>query len=58
MTVGDKIEAAFQSIVYYINQPAQNRGWQSPFTNISYYDKYYWEALFGDFCFPDGSKPS
>lgn len=58
MTVGSKIDAAFQSVVYYINQPAQNRGWQSPFTNISYYDKYYWHALFGDFCFPDGSKPS
>ena len=57
MTIGDKIEAAFQSVVYYINQPAQNRGWQSPFTNISYYDRYYWTALFGDFCFPDGSKP-
>ena len=58
MTVGDKIDAAFQSVVYYINQPAQNRGWQSPFTNFSYYDRYYWNALFGDFCFPDGSKPS
>lgn len=58
MTVGDKIDAAFQSVVYYINQPAQNRGWQSPFTNFSYYDRYYWSALFGDFCFPDGSKPS
>ena len=57
MTISDKIEAAFQSVVYYINQPAQNRGWQSPFTNVSYYDKYYWHALFGDFCFPDGSKP-
>lgn len=58
MTIGNKIDAAFQSVVYYINQPAQNRGWQSPFTNISYYDKYYWTALFGDFCFPDGSKPN
>ena len=57
ITIGGKIDAAFQSVVYYINQPAQNRGWQSPFTNISYYDKYYWTALFGDFCFPDGSKP-
>lgn len=57
MTIGDKIEAAFQSIVYYVNQPAQNRGWQSPFTNISYYDKYYWEALFKDFYFPDGTQP-
>lgn len=57
MTIGDKIEAAFQTIVYYVNQPAQNRGWQSPFTNISYYDRYYWKALFEDFCFPDGTKP-
>lgn len=57
MTISDKIEASFQSIVYYVNQPAQNRGWQSPFTNISYYDKHYWKALFGEFQFPDGTKP-
>lgn len=57
MTISDKIEAAFQNIVYYINQPAQNRGWQSPFTNFSYYDKFYWQSLFEGFCFPDGSKP-
>lgn len=57
MTISDKIEAAFQTIVYYVNQPAQNRGWQSPFTNISYYDRYYWDALFGEFQFPDGSRP-
>lgn len=57
LTISDKIEASFQNIVYYINQPAQNRGWQSPFTNFSYYDKYYWEALFSDFYFPDGTKP-
>lgn len=57
-TIGQRIEAAFQTIVYYINQPAQNRGWQSPFTNVSYYDKYYWEALFKDFYFPDGTQPS
>lgn len=57
-TIGQKIEAAFQTIVYYINQPAQNRGWQSPFTNISYYDKEYWKALFENFYFPDGTQPS
>ncbi len=57
-TIGQKIEAAFQTIVYYINQPAQNRGWQSPFTNISYYDKEYWKALFESFYFPDGTQPS
>ena len=57
-TIGQKIEAAFQTIVYYINQPAQNRGWQSPFTNISYYDKEYWKALFENFYFPDSTQPS
>lgn len=57
-TIGQKIESAFQTIVYYINQPAQNRGWQSPFTNVSYYDSKYWEALFKDFYFPDTTQPS
>lgn len=58
LTIGGKIEAAFQNIVYYINQPAQNRGHQSPFTNFSYYDKPYWLALFEHFYFPDGTQPS
>lgn len=56
-TIKDKIEGAFQTIVYYVNQPAQNRGWQSPFTNISYFDRYYWDAMFRDFYFPDGTQP-
>lgn len=56
-TIKDRIEAAFQTIVYYINQPAGNRSYQSPFTNVSYYDRYYWKALFEDFMFPDGTKP-
>lgn len=57
-TIGDTIHQSFQQIVYGINQPAGNRSYQSPFTNISYYDCNYWHALFDDFCFPDGSKPS
>jgi ribonucleoside-triphosphate reductase len=52
------IEQAFQNIVYTLNQPAGNRSYQSPFTNISYFDKHYWEAMFGKFVFPDGSKVS
>ena len=39
------------------NQPAGNRSYQSPFTNISYYDHTYFTSLFGEFCYPDGSKP-
>ena len=57
-TIGDMIRQYFQQIVYSINQPAGNRSYQSPFTNISYYDSNYWHALFDAFCWPDGSKPS
>lgn len=54
----DKIlEQKFQQIVYSINQPAAARNFQSVFWNISYFDKYYFEGLFGEFVFPDGSKP-
>lgn len=56
-TVGQKIEQQFQHVVFNWNQPAGNRGAQSPFTNISYYDENYWHALFDDFYFPDGTKP-
>lgn len=57
-TIGQYIEQMFQTIVYNWNQPAGNRAYQSPFTNISYYDKNYWKAMFGDFYFPDGTQPS
>lgn len=56
-TISDVIEQCFQNIVYTINQPAGNRSYQSPFTNISYYDKNYWHALFDEFVFPDGTQP-
>ncbi|QDK44840.1 anaerobic ribonucleoside-triphosphate reductase [Bdellovibrio sp. ZAP7] len=47
-----------QHVVYAINQPAAARGYQSVFWNISVYDEYYFKSLFGDFVFPDGTKPS
>lgn len=56
-TVLQAIHQAYQQIVYGWNQPAGNRSYQSPFTNISYYDKNYWHALFDEFRFPDGSQP-
>lgn len=58
ITIEDKIKQQFQHVVFNWNQPAGNRGAQSPFTNISYYDKNYWYALFNEFSFPDGTKPS
>lgn len=57
LTIGNMIDQYFQQITYYINQPAQNRGWQSPFTNFNIFDKFYWKAMFEHFEFPDGSKP-
>ena len=56
-TIGATIHQSFQQLTYGWNQPAGNRSYQSPFTNISYYDKNYWHALFDDFSFPDGTKP-
>lgn len=57
LTIEKVIEQKFQQIVYSINQPAAARNFQSVFWNISYFDKYYFEGLFGEFVFPDGSKP-
>lgn len=56
-TIKDNILKAFKQFVWGINQPASNRSFQSPFTNVSYYDKTYFDALFENFCYPDGSKP-
>ncbi len=51
------ITDCFEQIVYSINQPTGARNFQSVFWNISYYDRYYFESIFGDFRFPDGSRP-
>lgn len=56
-TVKDSIYKAFKQFVWGVNQPAGNRSYQSPFTNISYYDKTYFESLFENFYYPDGTKP-
>lgn len=46
-----------QHVVYAINQPAAARGYQSVFWNISIYDRHYFDSMFGDFVFPDFTKP-
>ena len=56
-TIKDAIIQAFQQCVWGINQPAGNRGYQSPFINFSYYDSNYFKALFENFYYPDGTKP-
>lgn len=56
-TIGDVIDNAFQQVVHSMNMPAGNRGYQTVFWNISYFDKPYFEGVFGDFVFPDNTKP-
>lgn len=56
-TIDKVITDHFEQIVYSINQPTGARNFQAVFWNISYYDRYYFESLFDNFFFPDGSKP-
>lgn len=56
-THNDIIKNELQHVVYAINQPAAARGYQSVFWNISIYDKYYFESMFGSFVFPDMTSP-
>lgn len=56
-TIGSQIDQYFQQVTYSINQIAGARGMQSPFTNFSFFDKYFFEGMFGEFVFPDGTKP-
>ncbi len=56
-TIDKVITDCFEQIVYSINQPTGARNFQAVFWNVAYYDKYYFESLFGNFYFPDGSQP-
>ena len=56
-TLDKVITDCFEQIVYSINKPTGARNFQAVFWNISYYDRYYFESLFGNFVFPDGSRP-
>lgn len=57
INIDKTLEQKFQQIVYSINQPAAARNFQSVFWNISYFDKNYFEGIFGEFYFPDGTQP-
>ena len=56
-TIDKIITDYFEQIVYSLNQPTGARNYQAVFWNVAYYDKYYFESIFGEFYFPDGSKP-
>jgi len=55
-TIKTQIEQYFQQVIYSINQPAAARGLQSAFVNFSYFDKPFFDGMFGDFYFPDGTQ--
>jgi ribonucleoside-triphosphate reductase len=56
-TLEQVIENCFQQVVHSMNMPAGNRGYQTVFWNCSYFDKPYFDGVFGEFRFPDGTAP-
>lgn len=56
-TVKEQILQYFQQITYSINQPASARGGQSVFWNVSVFDKEFYNTMYGDFKYPDGTAP-
>jgi len=56
-TIDKVITDYFEQIVYTLNQPTGARNYQAVFWNVAYYDRYYFESIFGEFYFPDGSRP-
>lgn len=57
MTIKRAIRKGMKHFIYGVNQPAGNRSYNSPFSNISYYDKTYFKSIFEDFYYPDGTQP-
>lgn len=56
-TIHSVIHDKFSQVVYSLNQPAAARNFQSVFWNIAYFDQPYFNGMFEDFVFPDGSEP-
>ena len=56
-TIGHYIRKGMKQFIYGVNQPAGNRSYNSPFSNVSFYDKIYFKSLFGEFYYPDGTQP-
>jgi len=56
-TIKKIIEDCFEQIIYTLNVPAAARNYQSVFHNVAYFDKPYFDGMFGEFVFPDGTEP-
>lgn len=57
MTIQKQIHQYFQQICYSLMQPSGSRGNQACFWNLSIFDKSFFDTMYGDFYFPDGTKP-
>ena len=57
-TIKGQIHQYFQQIVYSLMQPCGSRGNQSVFWNLSIFDKPFFDTMYGEFYFPDGTKPN
>lgn len=55
-TIDKVITDCFEQVVYSLNQPAAARGNQSVFWNIAYFDHPYFDGMFENFVFPDGTS--
>lgn len=56
MTIQGQIHQYFQQICYSLMQPSGSRGNQACFWNLSIFDKPFFDTMYGDFYFPDGTK--
>jgi anaerobic ribonucleoside-triphosphate reductase len=54
-TIDKVITDCFEQTVYSLNQPAAARGNQSVFWNVAYFDHSYFNGMFENFVFPDGT---
>lgn len=57
LTIRKQIYQYFQNITYSINQPLGARGSQAAFVNFSFFDKYFFEAIFSNMQLPEGNTP-
>ena len=57
MTIQKQLHQYFQQICYSLMQPSGSRGNQACFWNLSIFDKPFFDTIYGDFYFPDGTKP-
>ena len=58
ITIKKQIHQYFQQITYSINQPSAARGAQSVFWNVSIFDRAFYDTMYSDFQFPDGTTPN